>query len=100
MLFFMFWQRHVKIRRTGGGAPDLASGLSLHQVQSLQLVAWLMSVCHVILGNGTFKSLFFDILRNFDESYFFRVKFKKKRKVRSCKKFCTIKRPILTLSGC
>ncbi|CBY31092.1 unnamed protein product [Oikopleura dioica] len=49
MLFFMFWQRHVKIRRTGGGAPDLASGLSLHQVQSLQLVAWLMSVCHVIL---------------------------------------------------
>lgn len=59
-LKLLFWQRHVKIRRTGGGAPDLASGLSLHQVQSLQLVAWLMSVCHVILGNGTF---FFDIMR-------------------------------------
>jgi len=34
---------------TGGGAPDLASGLSLHQIQSLQLCAWLMSVCHVLL---------------------------------------------------
>lgn len=34
---------------TGGGAPDLASGLPLHHIQSLQLCAWLMSVCHVLL---------------------------------------------------
>lgn len=31
------------------GAPDLASGVSLHQIQSLQMCAWLMSVCHVLL---------------------------------------------------
>lgn len=42
---------HDRDRRhgTGGGAPDLASGLALHHMQSLQLVAWLMSVSHVIL---------------------------------------------------
>lgn len=34
---------------TGGGAPDLVSGVSLHNVQSIQLCSWLLSVCHVVL---------------------------------------------------
>lgn len=42
---------HDRERRpgTGGGAPDLVSGAALHNVQSIQLCSWLLSVCHVVL---------------------------------------------------
>ena len=47
---------HDRERRpgTGGGAPDLVSGAALHNIQSVQLCAWLLSVCHVVLGKGIF----------------------------------------------
>ena len=45
---------HDRERRpgTGGGAPDLVSGAALHNIQSVQLCSWLLSVCHVVLGIG------------------------------------------------